>query len=287
MKLIHSFWSKAYFQGRWGIGPTLSKDLYCFALSAVLANKFGRGIELVTDDYGASLLEGIPYDKVYRDLNDIEHVDPKFWTAGKVYALSYRQREAIHIDGDVFFLDKKAIERTKGTWGIMVQMKETGDHYATTYPKTFDEMDKHIKSDVFRKFNFSYNTGIFGVRDLQFMKKYSFEYFNHIYNLEISGAEINPKHDINIALEQSLLTSMTMDYNIHVKEMITGREMEGNGLFETADEIGYCHLWGSTKYEDEWQERIKSRLRKEAPDLFELIQKRVNTFLSNEDFLYS
>jgi hypothetical protein len=80
---------------------------------------------------------------------------------------------------------------------------------------------------------------------------------------------------------------MTMDYNIHVKEMITGREMMGNGLFETADEIGYCHLWGSTKYEDEWQERIKSRLKKEAPDLFELIQERVNTFLSSEDFLYS
>lgn len=287
MKLIHSFWSKAYFQGRWGIGPTLSKDLYCFALSAVLANKFSRGIELVTDDYGASLLEGIPYDRVHRDLNDIEHVDPRFWTAGKVYALSTRRKATLHIDGDVFFLDKKAIERTKGTWGIMVQMKEMGDHYASTYPKIFDEIDKYIKSDSFRKFPFAYNTGIFGVQDLDFFKKYSFEYFNHIYDLEISDAEINPKHDINVALEQSLLTSMTQDYNIHVKEMITGREMMGNGLFETADEIGYCHLWGSTKYEDEWQKRIKSRLMKEAPELFELIQERVNTFLSSEDFMYS
>jgi hypothetical protein len=69
--------------------------------------------------------------------------------------------------------------------------------------------------------------------------------------------------------------------------MINGREMSDPGLFETADEIGFCHLWGSTKYEDEWQERIKRRLKEEAPGLFELIQERVGSFLLSEDFLYS
>lgn len=287
MRVIHSFWSKAYFQGRWGIGPTLSKDLYCFALSAVLAQKYSRGIELVTDDYGASLLEGIPYDRVHRDLNDIEHVDPMFWTAGKVYALSTRKKPTVHIDGDVFFLDHRCVSRLEGKWDVMVQMKEMGDHYASTYPPIFEELKKYIQREDFSKYNFAYNTGIFGIQNLDFFRKFSFEYFNNLYDLEISDAKINPKHDINVALEQSLLTMMGQDNNLYVKEMISGREMSDPGLFETADEIGFCHLWGSTKYEDHWQRRIKNRLREEAPALFELIQERIGSFLSDEDFLYS
>lgn len=287
MRVIHSFWSKAYFHGRWGIGPTLSKDLYCFALSAVLVQKYRGHIELVTDDYGASLLEGIPYDRVHRELNDIEHVDPRFWTAGKVYALSTRKKPTVHIDGDVFFLDDRCVYRLEDKWDVMVQMKEMGGHYESTYPPIFDELDKYIKREDFRKYNFAYNTGIFGIQNLDFFRKFSFEYFNNIYELEILEAKINSKHDINVALEQSLLTTMSQDNNLYVKEMINGREMSDPGLFETADEIGFCHLWGSTKYEDKWQGRIKRRLKEEAPGLFELIQERVGSFLLSEDFLYS
>lgn len=286
MDLIHSFWTKAYAKGRWGIEPNLAKDIYCFALSAVLAQKYKGHIELVTDNYGASLLEGIPYDRVHRDLNDIEHVDPRFWTAGKVYALSTRRKPTVHIDGDVFFLDDRCVYRLEGNWDVMVQMKESGNHYSTTYPPILKELNKHVGISDFNKFNFSYNTGIFGAQNMDFIHKYSYSYFNYIYLLEVAGVKINPQHDINVALEQSLLTTMCGDYNLHVKEMITGKEMMYPGLFETSDEIGFCHLWGDTKYSAYWQGKVKKRLKEEAPDLFHLIQNRINSFLSSGDFQY-
>lgn len=284
MHLIHSFWTKAYAQGRWGIEPNLAADLYCFALSAVLAQKYRGHIELVTDDFGASLLRDIPYDKVHRNLNDLDHVDPRFWTAGKVYALSTRRKPTMHIDGDVFFLDDKCVYRLEGKWDVMVQMKEAGNHYSTTYPPIFKELDKYVDIFDFNRYNFAYNTGILGVQNMDFIHQYSFSYFNYISQLEIAGVEINPQHDINVALEQSLLTTMSQDSNLHVKEMLTGKEMASPGLFESADELGFCHLWGGTKYSAYWQGKVKRRLQKEAPDLFLLIQQRIDSFLSLADF---
>jgi len=37
----------------------------------------------------------------------------------------------------------------------------------------------------FCKYNFTYNTGVFGVRDFEFFKRYAFEYFDNIYKLEL------------------------------------------------------------------------------------------------------
>lgn len=107
-----------------------------------------------------------------------------------------------------------------------------------------------------------------------------------MYNsqLEVAGLKINPQHDINVALEQSLLTTMSQDSNLYVKEMLIGKEMDSPGLFETADELGFCHLWGDTKYSAYWQGKVKRRLQKEAPDLFLLIQQRIDSFLYLADF---
>ena len=279
MKFIHSFWSKSYLHGRWGLQDKFYDDLFCFALSAELLRKHGKDIELVTDDYGGELLRGLPYKRVSYDLNDIAHVDPQYWTAGKIYSLSVQKKECIHVDGDVIFLEKTALEAAKMAWGILVQSKEVGDHYSATYPPIIESLSGLLKdTSYFSRFNFTYNTGVFGVRDLAFFRKYAFEYFNHIYTLEILEARIPEDRDWNVCLEQSLLTTMSQDSNIFVKEIISGQEMDFPGFFEAADQKGYAHFWGKTKYDPYWKRRIRSRLKKENPKLWEVLTEREASF---------
>jgi hypothetical protein len=268
--------------GRWGLQNKFFDDLYCFALSATLIQKQGKSIELVTDDYGAELLDGLPYFRVSLELNDIAHVDPQFWTAGKVYSLSVQTKPVLHIDGDVLFLDRMCYDACKTSWDIFVQSREMGEHHSSTYPQVISDVGKFLDVESrFSKYNFTYNTGVFGVRDFEFFKRYAFEYFGNIYKLELQEVRIPTEGDWNICLEQSLLTQMSQDYNIHVKEMINGREQESPGFFEAADEKGYAHFWGSTKYSPYWQRRIRGRLQKESPHVFASIQKKEAAFFSS------
>jgi len=71
MKAVHSFWSKAYFEGRWGEESKIEHDIYNFALSCHFARKTFKNIDLVTDEIGASLLEGLPYSNIGTDLEDL------------------------------------------------------------------------------------------------------------------------------------------------------------------------------------------------------------------------
>jgi len=80
---------------------------------------------------------------------------------------------------------------------------------------------------------------------------------------------------------------MSQDYNIHVKEMINGREQESPGFFEAADEKGYAHFWGSTKYSRYWQRRIRARLQKESPKVFERIREKEAAFFSSGRLQYN
>jgi len=282
MKFIHSFWSKAYFRGRWNQSPRVIDDLYCFALSSSLLNKHGS-IELITDDFGASLLSGLPYSNIHTTLNDIEYWDSQFWTGGKIYAISSYGKPCIHVDGDVFFTDKSLIKNlVKKDWDVLVQSKEIGHHYNTTYPQLFDEMDRlDIYSQDHRKYNFAYNTGVFGIRDLKLIKDYSFTYFSNIYNMERREIKLNQDLDINVAMEQSFLTYMAQERNLHVKEILTGQRIHQVGLEQAADELGYIHLWGKTKYSPAWQKKVRARLKREFPEVAERIEKK-----SKDSFFY-
>jgi len=278
LKVIHSFWSKAYFRGRWGEEPKLPFDLYCFALSSHFANKTFGSIELVTDEAGAFLLEGLPYADIHLGLEDISHVDSRMWTAGKVKALDSFDQDVLHIDGDVFFLEKSVNAVMNSSWDSIVQSREIGAHYQSTYPPILYALNRlHPESHKLSLYNFTYNTGIFGFKNQEFKKLYAKEYFKLVEELTIKGVEYPPKHDPNVVVEQSLFTQMSQDHNMHVKELITINQMDSDGLFDAAEEMGYVHLWGNSKYQQQWHEKVKQRLKEENPKLFDYVTHRINT----------
>jgi|SaaInl5LU_22_DNA_1037371.scaffolds.fasta_scaffold24747_2 hypothetical protein len=276
MKAVHSFWSKAYFEGRWGEESKIEHDIYNFALSCHFARKTFKNIDLVTDEIGASLLEGLPYSNIGTDLEDLSNIDGRFWTAGKVHTMRVQEEPFIHLDGDVFLVDKKIKKRMSGKWDAIVQMREAGDHYYSTYPKVFDNLSKvHKGIHSINIFNFVYNHGIIGFQNMDLLKEYSHEYFDLIHLLELLGVEFPADADPNVALEQSLLTTITETSNLHVKELITVRDMQKHDLFGSASKIGFVHLWGNSKYQPKYTEKVRMRLKKENPTLYKHVREVV------------
>jgi len=241
-----------------------------------MANKHMGKISLVTDDTGADLLEALPYVDIDTDLQEIDHINPKWWTAGKVHALRATQEPCIHIDGDVFFMNKKSKKKIDCDWDALVQMREVGEHYYSTYPDVFSHLSRvwpHISN--INLFNFAYNTGIIGFKNEELKGKYVDAYFSLLEQLDTAGAEFPANADPNVAVEQCLLTSVTQRANVYVKELISLDDMDESDLFGAAENVGFVHLWGNSKYQNYYINKVKTRLRSESKRVFNHVEKKI------------
>ena len=56
---------------------------------------------------------------------------------------------------------------------------------------------------------------------------------------------------------------------MHVKELITVGDMQRDDLFGYAQKIGFVHLWGNSKYQNEYLGKVKAKLKSENKKLFD------------------
>jgi hypothetical protein len=274
IKVIHSFWSKPFLNNRWGVTDQFRKNIFTYALSAVYAKKMFGNITLVCDSVGAELLEIIEYNEINNSLDDLEEVNPKFWTYGKVKSLSLYNEPVLHIDGDVLLIFDTLKEVFLSNWDVIVQMKEIGSHYTSTYSEMLPTVSKVVGFIDYGLYNFVYNCGVIGFKDIEFKNQYCHTFFDTIEkcNLGISELDkIDGKYEINCALEQSLLTVMAENNNKYVKEILPLAKMEEISLQGLANKIGYAHLWGKAKYD----EFCLNKVRKKLYELDEKLYKRV------------
>ena len=263
MKVIHSFWSKPFLQNRWGVTDQFRKNIFTYALSATYAKRMFGNISLVCDEPAAELLSVIGYDTVDTSLNELDEVNPKFWAYGKIKALSLFNEPVLHIDGDVLLRFQTLKTIFESNWDVIVQMKEVGEHFTGTYSEMLPAVSKVVEFIDYGLYNFVYNCGVIGFKDVDFKNQYCHTFFDTIEKCNDGIDELNKidgKYEINCALEQSLLTLMSENNNKYVKELLPLAEMSDIGLEGLANKIGYAHLWGKSKYDEYWIGRVKKRL---------------------------
>jgi hypothetical protein len=273
---IHSFWSKPLLNARWGEQGSFEKSLYLTALSLkTMKRVFGR-VELVTDSEGAKLLEGLDYDAVHLDLDHLRDTNPRYWSAGKVLALRRYDVPVTHVDGDVFFLKEEIKTFFDSPYDSIVQMKEVGSHYSKTYTHLIEMMKPALFNWDLDTYSFAYNCGVMGFKNVEFMHYFVEEYFRALRACEKKQAVIDGIsgiYEINIVLEQCLLTHLAQNKNLHVKELLTIEKQTFPGLQTAAEEIGFVHLWGKSKYEKKWQQKVESKLLELDPDTYYKLKK--------------
>ena len=282
MKIVHSYWSKPYFNvesDKGGWYHNMFHYMSC-ALSCLTFSKY-YDVELVTDKAGKELFVdkmNLPYSSVRVVLDDLDNYPPYLWAIGKLYTYSIQTEPFIHVDNDIYVWDKFDED--------FVESSIVAHNLEMAYPMNkeffFDIMQKfsYIPQQLIETFNefndvVEINAGVFGGSDLKFFNEYSTEAFkfvdaniNQIINLKRPGM-------FNIIYEQFLFYALATRANKEIKYLID-RQIDENFLgvtdfWETPKKTKYIHAVGMYKSWYIIGEQMAQRLWFEYPKYYELI----------------
>lgn len=272
MKLIHSAWTLPALEKRWQIEDQLKNNLWLYAYSFLRGSEFTESFVLYTDNLGQQFYGEIGYDRVTNRLEDLA-LSTRFWSYGKIIALQDEPLGSVHIDGDVFFRKKTMIDVIdSGEYDVIVQGEERLSIFLKYY---FDTL--YLYPDSGMPFGFdktlkhSVNCGVLGFRNEELRQDFFHGYFKMVEILMnnkdfMRSLHLDPKIEPNI-IEQFFLAGLIKAKNSKVKTVLplpdglTDIDKTITLMNKTANEIGYTHAWGSTKYNliDLIRQKIKER----------------------------
>lgn len=277
MKYVHSIWSTPSLSNNFDNyldNKFIKKNFYSYLLSALLIKKLGHTIELYCDEYSYEMYSKIPYDKIHVVDFDSDGVSSKFWIWSKIKTQALINEPYIHIDGDVFlFRDIIGNKMENGNYKAVIQSlenKETigEEFFNKLYVDSitpFKNINSRIKWD---KYGLNaYNCGVVGFYDMKIKNIY-------VKNAKNLLVEISNNPDFNksrgkyegmfLIAEQSLLYYILEEKKVKPLEIIPFSEIKKRSYNwnSYANEIGYAHLLGYSKYKPEMIDKIKFKINK-------------------------
>lgn len=255
MDAFHSLWTK----------PSDNEPeeyvLLTMLLSALMWRKKNGRITMVTDTYGARLLEkyGISHawDDVVTALDNIpSHVNPTvFWAAGKIYALSHFEAPVVSIDTDFIVWESLNLERSKSD--ITVIHRETLN--PSVYP---DSVDFVSFDDGFDWTVLPANTAFVYFGNNSLASEY-IKYADCFMSTYKGGGTLCPM----VFAEQRLLAMLTKKMKLRMNSFSSLEKLMGG------EDERFTHLWGYKKNlaenpdeKERLVERLHSRIKKEFPE---------------------
>lgn len=274
MNFIHSFNSKPVFIPQMYGVPIFYRmigTIICSAMSVAFVRARGHTISLHTDDIGVDLLAFIPYDKVYRTINDIpDDFHPRFWASCKMLALEKEPLDTCHIDNDVFLKRTKVFDLIeKSDYDLLVQCKEDGLRYKK-WTSMFQDLPNPMRELGLKPEEpGAFNTGIMNFRNQELKDKFIENYKKLVKNYSKIGTKYLEGDDNlipDLIVEQTHLYQISHDYNT----MRLLQPMEHN--INYGHDIGYQHLL--TKYKYTKLDKILGMLEQVDPILHEMVMKK-------------
>lgn len=289
MKIIHTFWSKGYiskhFRGGW-----LSDEAHfmCWALSCLNAKKIYGRIELYTDTLGYELLINkfkLPYDEVHLVFDNnifMESIPPQLWSLSKIYIYSLQNEPFIHIDGDFIFWDEIDVN-----YNIIFQNLEIGlSFYKDSYEQLANDKKINKKLSFSKSFTDVYyeeaaNMGIFGGRNIEFIKKYAQDVIDFISHNENNSSLLNKSQNSNCFLEQYYLNYLCREKGIHYKTIhpnyYADTRKNKKMQFNIPSEVNcFNHFLGNSKKLEIVNDYIKSKLQKYYLEYYNIIKRQLS-----------
>lgn len=250
MKYVYTFWSKPLLEKPSDKKQVLLQSLY--HQSFFLLKKTNvADIELVTDDFGASMFKHIPYSNVRLDLNKLNNFSSELWSVPQAFVLSLYDEPIASIDGDFMIKDaQKFKEIVDSPWDVLVQSKEISPAYAFNYKESFKNLILLLNEDILNKmpefmyfdsYNYTTNIGFMGFKNLNFKNEYTnklmrlFNYFNEedrIKTFYRNCSLFSKRHEylsvtsLVVNLVQNYFTLLSNYKNIYVKELCPISEWE-------------------------------------------------------------
>ena len=241
-----------------------------YALSVAYLKRLGCSINLHTDSLGKKLLEDIGYDHIYLTVEEIpNNISPKIFAYPKSIALKKEPIGTVHIDGDVFIKTEECLNRIfNHDCECVVQSCETHLPWvlgAKSFMMPFLNENLLSTKKKIKIEDYDYNTGVIGffneeLKNLfisnyqELAKKLSKYEYLYLVNNE------NGKFDCpDFVFEQQLISYLTRNRNVRCVLPVDSIPYMSERN-ELAKQIGYTHLLGPTKYDEDVIDKGKGRL---------------------------
>lgn len=262
---VHSLWTKP-------MGNDLKKleyNAYIYALSVAYLKRLGCSINLHTDSLGKKLLEGIGYDNIYLTAEEIpEEINPKIFAYVKTIALNNEPLGTVYIDGDVFVKTPECLDRIfDHDCDCVVQSCETyilWTQPARTFMTPFLSENLLSNGERLEVMDYDYNTGVIGFFDEALKELYISNYQELAKKLSeykyLSYCGNGYEFDCpDFVLEQQLIGQLTRNKKLRCVLPLDSMPYDKERNI-VAKNIGYTHLLGPTKYDEDVIEKVKERL---------------------------
>lgn len=282
MKIVQTFWS--------GKGNPLIDSyswlepqyhLMSWALSCLSLRKYYDDVVLYTDSTGFTVfseLLGLPYTDIIVQYDDLKC--PKHqWAYSKMLTYSLQDKPFMHVDGDVYLPKRFDMAIEKGE--IITQNKEIGTRYYRTMIDriltTDIVMPDFLHKELQKESISSYNAGIFGGNNIDFIQRYceaAFDYINTNHLLDTSNIT---RESHNILFEQILLYAIARNENRSVTTVLD-QDVPDNGYsyanfcdFYSFDDYTLMHIIGGHKKRQKTCDLLAKTLLNKYPKYYQRI----------------
>jgi len=280
MQAVWTFWTKPFAQQKGNGWLSDRHHLLAWVLSVETARKHYPRTTLVTDEAGAELLVhglGLEFAGVCTELSALADEDPQWWGLGKLWTYRLQAEPFIHIDSDVFLWNRLPLEME--TAPVFAQNPEcfplSPDSWYRITPVTdaLREAGGWIPEEwrdaAGRPFTSAVNCGILGGNNLLFLRYYAdiaIRMLRHPRNRTI-WQEGGANTADNVLFEQYLLAACLDYHGVAARYLFAS-------MAESFDEaaaarVGYTHLIGGAKRNQELMRALENRVRREYPSQYE------------------
>ncbi len=273
MRIIYSLNTYPIANNRWNMGNRFDDTIYMTAGSILHTHMWYKDITLYIDPVGYEYLSGLPCRVIKVDFNQ----DLELWMEPKLYAMENQREAFVHLDTDIFIKKPFEFEFEK----VIVERKDIGYYCYEPLIKFFDDYCKDLPLwDP--TIPYAWSCGVIGFKD--FALRDEFLSFYRILKKTLSDnrkaydkfIDDYPGYlEIALLLEQYNLTSMLKVIGIDPTILIPGDTIKEQS--EYANNLGYTHLLGASKYHPKNIDKIKKLLHIKFPDQYRSIQDRLET----------
>lgn len=281
MKIVQTFWSGGRNPLEHSYGwPHAEYNLMSWTLSCLSLRKHYGRVELYTDRRGYEVLIEklhLPYTQVHVVYDDNLCL-PQHWAYAKIKTYSLQDEPFLHIDGDMYF--PKPIPKEVIDAPLVTQNREIGTAY---YQSMLNRVLAHpefvlpdfIKETLSNGTMASYNMGVFGGSDLDFIHRYCQRVFDFFDSNHMNDSSVQySNEECNVFFEQIFLAAMADREKKDVRGLIPSSIID-NGYknrdfanLRQYDERCFFHVLGGMKSRKENCRQLAKTLLQITPDIY-------------------
>lgn len=259
------------------------KDLYMWSLSFMQTRRFFLKTTFICDKMSEYIFIDklkLPFDEIRIELDSF--IEPELewlWAVGKTYVYSIMREPFVHLDADIFinqsfdsrFLNRDILVQTPETFSLKNGGKVMAYDF-DCYKKVFKNLPDFINNYMYDENQLSYNFGVFGGNDLNFIKKYTDLSFKVLRDNQESLNNVKDKIGIiySIFLEQYIFSCLSQKCNYKVSSLYSflSQGNQNNKYINTL-EREFEHFAGACKHWPSIEKLIEDKLKLEYPNLFD------------------